>query len=298
MGIDFPNPLGLAAGFDKDAVALRPLAALGFGFIEAGSVTLRAQPGNPRPRMFRLAADRAVINRMGMNGGGLEPFAQRLAALAPRPVPVGANLGLNKDGADPDKDYAVLAARLAKLCDYLVINVSSPNTPGLRDLQAEERLAGILRSVMPVRGTTPVLVKVAPDLSEDGLAAIVEAAVAHSVAGLIVGNTTTSRPPTLRDPQAGQQGGLSGAPLAPLAEQMLRRTHRLAAGRLVLVGCGGIASGEDAYLRIRAGAALIQLYTAFAYAGPALVVRLLQDLAARLRADGFASVADAVGVDA
>ncbi len=302
FGLSFRNPIGLAAGFDKDAVAVLPLMRLGFGFVEAGTVTPRPQPGNPRPRLFRLTEDQAVINRMGFNNGGLEAYRARLAAL-PRPLPavLGANIGVNKEGAVPERDYPALYAALAPLADYVVVNVSSPNTPGLRDLQGEERLAAILEAIAATRAgldrAPPLLVKIAPDLADDALGPLVETCAARGVAGLIVSNTTITRPAALRSRHRGEAGGLSGAPLLARSTEVLRQVHRIARGRLALVGVGGVASGADAYAKIRAGASLVQLYTGFAYAGPALVPRLKTELAALLRRDGFARLADAVGVD-
>ena len=297
LGLRFANPIGLAAGFDKGAVAVRGLSRLGFGFVETGTVTPRAQAGNPAPRVFRLEADQAVINRYGMNNEGLAAYVARLAALPRRRgVPVGANVGINKEGADPDRDYPALVAAVAPHADYVVINVSSPNTPGLRDLQGEVALRRILAAVaagVPVR--PPLLVKVAPDLSEAGLEAVVEAAVAHGVDGLIVANTTIARPSSLVSAAAAQAGGLSGAPLMGPSTAMLARAHRLAAGRLVLIGCGGVSSGRDVLEKLRAGASLVQVYTAFAYAGPALVGRMKRELGVALRREGFATVGEAVG---
>jgi dihydroorotate dehydrogenase len=303
FGLDFQNPIGLAAGFDKDAEAVLPLMRLGFGFVEAGTVTPRPQPGNPRPRLFRLEEDRAVINRFGFNNAGLAEYRARLAAL-PRPLPavLGGNIGVNKEGAEPERDYPHLYTALAPLVDYVTINISSPNTPGLRDLQAEDRLAAILRAVQVARAgvekAPPLLVKIAPDLADDALPAVVETCLAHGVAGLIVSNTTIARPATLRSPLKAEAGGLSGAPLFDRSTEVLRRVHRLAGGRLALIGVGGIASAAEAFAKIRAGASLVQLYTGFAYAGPALVPRLKRELAGLLRGAGYQSVADAVGVDA
>jgi len=297
LGLGFANPIGLAAGFDKNAVALAPLARLGFGFVEAGTVTPRPQPGNPRPRLFRLAEDRAVINRMGFNNAGIDAYVARLAA-TPRVVPIGANIGINKDNADPERDYPALVAAVAPHADYVVINVSSPNTPGLRDLQSEARLRGILQAIAAaVPRHPPLLVKLAPDLAPEGLAAVVETAVDAGVAGLILTNTTISRPPGLRSPQLTQAGGLSGAPLRDLATAMLTRAARAAAGRLVLIGVGGIATGADVLTKLRAGASLVQVYTAFAYDGPALLGRLKQELLAAMTQQGFDTIADAVGAD-
>ena len=299
LGLRAPNPIGLAAGFDKDAKAVAPLARLGFGFVEAGTVTLRPQPGNPTPRLFRLSEDRAVINRMGMNNDGIEAYLARLRALRGVPAVLGANVGINKEGAEPERDYPALVAAVAPHAGYIVINVSSPNTPGLRDLQGEARLAAILDAVAAtVTQRPPLFVKVAPDLTEDALGAIVDVAAARGVDGLIVSNTTIARPDTLRSRHRGEAGGLSGAPLFAPSTALLRAAYRLARGRLALIGCGGVASGRDAYAKIRAGAAMVQVYTAFIYEGPALVRRIKDELAACLKADGFARVADAVGTEA
>ena len=299
LGLTFRNPIGLAAGFDKNAVAVRGLRRLGFGAVETGTVTPLPQPGNPGPRVFRLEADRAVINRYGMNNLGLAAYVARLAALPRGPVPVGANVGINKDGADPERDYPALVAAVAPHADYIVINVSSPNTPGLRDLQGEARLRAILAAVQhAVPQRPPLLVKVAPDLPDGGLEAVVEAAAAHGVDGLVVANTTVARPPGLRSGRAHEAGGLSGRPLMGPSTRMLGRAHHLAAGRLVLVGCGGVATGADALAKIRAGAHLVQLYTAFSYEGPGLIPRLKRELLAAMRAQGFQRVSDAIGAGA
>ena len=300
FGLHFRNPVGLAAGFDKDAAAVLPLLRLGFGFVEAGTVTPLPQPGNPRPRLFRLPEDRAVINRMGFNNGGLDRFRARLAAL-PRPLPgvVGANIGVNKEGAAPERDYPALYAALAPFADYVVLNVSSPNTPGLRDLQGEARLGAILDAVGAARAglerAPPLLVKLAPDLADAALEPLVDACAARGVSGLVLTNTTVGRPEGLRGRHRGEAGGLSGAPLRDCATDVLRRCFGVARGRLALVGAGGVSSGEDALAKIRAGASLAQLYTGFALAGPALVPRIKRELAAALRREGFASVAEAVG---
>ena len=299
MGLHFRNPIGLAAGFDKDAMALRGLRRLGFGLVEAGTVTPRPQPGNPRPRVFRLPEDAAVINRYGFNNRGAAAFVARLAALPRAGVPVGANVGINKDGADPVRDLPAMVAAVGPHADYVVINVSSPNTPGLRDLQGEARLDAILAAVaQAVPHHPPLLVKVAPDLPDGGLEAVVETVVRHGVQGLIVSNTTIARPDTLRSRHAAEAGGLSGAPLRDASTRLVARAYQLAAGRLVIVGCGGIATGADALAKLRAGAHLVQLYTAFSLAGPGLIPRLKRELSAALRQQGFASVQDAIGVDA
>ena len=297
LGRDFPHPIGLAAGLDKDAVAVPSLMRLGFGAIEAGTVTRLPQPGNPRPRLFRLPEDGAVINRMGFNNAGIDAFARRFAAIPPG-VPLGANIGLNRKDADPLRDYPLLAAAVAARADWITINVSSPNTPGLRDLQAPSRLSAILSAIhAAVPGCPPLLVKLAPDLAPADLPDIVETCVAEGASGLIVGNTTTTRPAGLRSRHAAETGGLSGRPLFALSTTLLAQTARLARGRLVLIGVGGIASGEDVLAKLRSGASLVQLYTAFALQGPALLPRLRQELLHALGHHGFTLAADAVGAD-
>jgi dihydroorotate dehydrogenase len=299
LGRQFGNPIGLAAGFDKNAVAVSALMRLGFGFVETGTVTPRPQAGNPRPRLFRLTEDQAVINRMGFNNAGLDAYLTRLARRPRGPVVIGANVGINKEDADPVRDYPALIAAVAPHADYAVINVSSPNTPGLRDLQGDAQLRAILHAVAErVPNRPPVLVKIAPDIADEALATLVETCVAEDVQGLIVSNTTISRPPGLRSPLAREAGGLSGAPLLTLSTAVLARAFLLARGRLVMIGAGGVSTGEQALTKIRAGASLVQLYTAFAYTGPALIPRLKRELAEALRAGGFASVQDAVGKDA
>ncbi|GAB0113619.1 quinone-dependent dihydroorotate dehydrogenase [Acidisoma sp. C75] len=294
-GLAFANPIGLAAGFDKDAVALPALMRLGFGFVEAGTVTPRPQPGNPRPRLFRLAEDEAIINRMGFNNAGIDAFVRRLAAIR-RVVPVGANIGVNKEGAEPERDYPALLRRVALHCDYVTVNVSSPNTPGLRDLQGEARLAAILAAMRAaVPDAPPVFVKLAPDLSVEGLEAVVAVALAAGVAGLILTNTTIARPDSLRSGNAKEAGGLSGQPLFARATAMLARARLAAGGRLALIGVGGVGSGAQALAKIEAGADLVQVYTAFIYGGPARIARIKADLAARLRAEGVTRLADCVG---
>ncbi len=297
LGCDFPHPIGLAAGFDKNAVAVPSLMRLGFGAIEAGTVTRLPQAGNPRPRLFRLPEDEAVINRMGFNNAGIDAFARRFAAI-PRGVPLGANIGLNRHGADALRDYPLLTAAVAARADWVTINVSSPNTPGLRDLQAPSRLAAILSAIhAAVPSCPPLLVKLAPDLAPADLPEIVETCVGEGASGLIVGNTTTARPSGLRSRHAAETGGLSGRPLLAPSTALLAQAARLARGRLALVGVGGIASGEDVLAKLRAGASIVQLYTAFALQGPALLPRLRRELLQALSRHGFARAADAVGAD-
>ena len=289
------NPIGLAAGFDKNAVAVSALGRLGFGFVEAGTVTPRPQAGNPKPRLFRLEEDYAVINRMGFNNGGIEVFLANLKKVDRAGVAVGANVGINKEGANPEVDYPSLVRAVSPHADYVTINISSPNTPGLRDLQGEERLAGILEAISTDK---PLFVKIAPDLSEDGLVAIVSTCIAKNVTGLIVSNTTIARPDSLRGRHKSEVGGLSGAPLFVSSTAMLARAYRLAGRRLMLIGVGGIFEPEDVMAKILAGAGLVQVYTGFAYQGPAMVPRLKTGLANLLRARGFASVTDAIGAGA
>ena len=298
LGQVFANPIGLAAGFDKDAVALKPLARLGFGFVEAGTVTPVAQSGNPRPRLFRLTEDRAVINRMGFNNSGLAAYLENFKLFPRGLVPVGANVGINKTGADPERDYPALIAALAPHADYIVINVSSPNTPGLRDLQGESRLRSILDAVnATVVERPPLLVKLAPDLAPEGLETVVETCVAARVEGLIVSNTTIARPKSLRSLQASQAGGLSGAPLFGPSTDVLRLVARHVRGRMALIGVGGVATGAQALAKLKAGASLVQIYSAFAYEGPALVGNIKRELLAALDAEGFPTAAAAIGAD-
>jgi dihydroorotate dehydrogenase len=294
-GLDFPTPVGLAAGYDKDARVPDAMLGLGFGFVEVGTLTPLPQQGNPRPRLFRLVEDRAVINRMGFNNGGQEAALARLAKRARRGI-VGVNVGANKDAADRIADYAIGVRRMAPVADYLTINISSPNTPGLRALQEAAALDALLAGVIEARGEQgpPVFLKVAPDLDPADIDAIARVVVDRQVDALIVANTTVSRPP-LRSRHAQEQGGLSGAPLKDLALQRLKDFRAATGGQVPLISAGGIASAEDAYARIRAGASLVQLYSALVYEGPGLARRIAKGLVPLLARDGFARVADAVG---
>ncbi len=301
-GLRFASPIGLAAGFDKDGEAIRGLFGLGFGFVEIGSVTPRPQPGNPRPRLFRDPGAGAVINRMGFNNRGhaaMQAAIGRSRRAGPLPGPLGVNLGRNKDQPDAEADYAAGVATFASLADYLVVNVSSPNTPGLRLLQDPAPLKALLAAVTAARGdkSCPILLKIAPDLAEADIEAIVAIAIDAGMDGLIVSNTTIARPPELPEPFSREAGGLSGRPLFTPSTAALRRAAEVARGRIPLIGTGGVASGADAYAKIRAGASLVQLYSALVFEGPGLVTRIARELAALLKADGFASVADAVGAD-
>jgi dihydroorotate dehydrogenase len=301
FGLAFPNPVGLAAGFDKDGEVHRQALGLGFGFVELGSVTPKPQPGNPRPRLFRGTADRAVINRMGFNNRGMAAMAARLQVRDKARGIVGINLGKNKEQADAAADYAAGTTALGPLADYLVINVSSPNTPGLRALQSRDALAALIGAVLEARVQLacrpPLLLKIAPDLTDADRQDIAEVALASGLDGLIVSNTTLARPPGL-DPRFAQEaGGLSGRPLFAPSTEILRDIYRRTGGKLPIVGVGGIASAADAYAKIRAGASLVQVYSALVFEGPGLVRRIKAGLAALLARDGFANIGDAVGAD-
>ncbi len=298
-GLNLSNPVGLAAGFDKDARVADALIDCGFGLIELGGVTPLPQPGNPRPRIFRLSEDRAVINRMGFNNRGLDAFAANLARRRRRGM-VGVNLGANKEAQDRTQDYVTGLTRLWGQADYFAVNVSSPNTPGLRNLQSEAALEDLLGRLQEARSRltgprAPVFLKVAPDIADTEAGRMVDACLSHGIDGIIVSNTTLARPDSLTSRFASETGGLSGAPLMGPSTQVLGWFHQASAGRLALVGVGGIASGADAYAKIRAGASAVQLYSALVFEGPGLVARIKADLAARLKADGFASVSAAVG---
>jgi dihydroorotate dehydrogenase len=297
-GLDFTNPIGLAAGYDKDARVPDAMRRLGYGFVEVGTVTPRPQAGNPKPRVFRLDEDRAIVNRMGFNSGGLDEVVARLSRRARAGI-VGVNLGKNRDSADAVADYANGIRRTAGLADYLVVNISSPNTPGLRDLQARTALDSLLRHLLGVRAKTgrqlPLLLKIAPDLTSAQRCEIAEVALDTGIDGLVVANTTVERPAGLVSQHAAEAGGLSGRPLFAPSTAVLADMYCLTQGRLPLIGVGGIAGAADAYAKIRAGASLIQLYTALVFDGPALVGRIKLALASLLQRDGFASIAEAVG---
>jgi len=295
-GLTFPSPIGLAAGLDKDAVAPDAFLGLGFGFVEVGTVTPLPQAGNPRPRLFRLVEDAAIINRMGFNNRGQAAALARLRARAGRPGIVGVNIGANKDAADRIADYAAGVARMAPVAAYLTVNISSPNTPGLRALQDAGALDALLEAVMAARpaGGPPIFLKVAPDLEPADVDAIARIAIEHGIDALIVSNTTISRPP-LKSAHAGESGGLSGAPLKALALQRLGDFRAASGGRLPLIAAGGIASGADAWARIKAGASLVQLYSALIYEGPALPRRIERELLARMQAEGHETIGSAIG---
>jgi dihydroorotate dehydrogenase len=307
FGLDFPNPVGLAAGFDKDAEVLDAMLALGFGFAEAGTVTPRPQPGNSGKRLFRLDEDEAVINRFGFNSRGLAAFTEHLAARkrAGRKGIVGANVGKNRDSTDAAADYVSGVEAVTPFADYIVVNLSSPNTPGLRALQARAEMEALVGCVLDARSRAapsgsrlpPVLAKVGPDLGEQELRDIAEVVTKTGVDGLIIGNTTVDRPPHLRSADRNAEGGLSGKPLMPKSTACLAAMYQYCGGRTPIVGCGGIASGADAYVKIKAGASLVQLYSAMVFQGPGLVKRIKRELAALLHADGYTSVSEAVGAD-
>lgn len=299
-GLDFANPIGLAAGFDKDARVCNALLGLGFGFVEVGTVTPRPQPGNPKPRVFRLGEDSALINRLGFNNAGLDRLVERLGRRRAGGI-VGVNVGRNRDSADAVADYEIGVRRAASLADYLVVNVSSPNTPGLRDLQARALLEELLRAVLRAREEAgvrpPLLVKIAPDLSKTEREDIAAVALATGVDGIIVSNTTIARPSELRGRHTAEAGGLSGRPLFAASTAVLADMYRLTGGGLPLIGVGGVSGAAEAYAKIRAGASLVQLYTALVFEGPGLLREIKSGLAELLRRDGFAAISDAVGAD-
>ncbi len=311
FGLSFDNPVGLAAGFDKDAEVIPGAQKMGFGFIEAGTVTPAPQPGNDKPRLFRLSRDRAVINRFGFNSKGIDTFARNLErhrnskAGAGSGTVVGANVGANKNSDNRTADYVACIHRLYGLCDYFTVNISSPNTPGLRALQSKAALEDLVGQVLEVRtgkqkngaDRTPILVKIAPDLLESDIVDIADITLSSDIDGLIVSNTTIDRPNSLRSLDKGETGGLSGKPLFGPSTEVLKRLYQATSGAKPIVGVGGISSADEAYTKIRAGASLVQLYSALVYEGPGLVERVKCGLAAALKKDGFTSVADAVGAD-
>ena len=297
-GITLPNPVGLAAGFDKNAEAVAPLARAGFGFLEVGAATPRAQPGNPKPRLFRLSADRAVINRFGFNNDGMEAIATRLGAAYPAAVPIGLNLGANKDSTDRAADFATVLARCGAFVDFATVNVSSPNTERLRELQGRAALQGLLDGVMATRADLarpiPIFLKIAPDLEDDALAEIAEVAQATGIAGIIATNTTLARA-GLASQHRGEAGGLSGAPLFARSTQVLARLYQLTGGTMPLIGVGGVASAEQAWEKLRAGASAVQLYSGLVYGGISLAACIARGLEARARAEGVAKLSEITG---
>jgi dihydroorotate dehydrogenase len=293
-GLEFPSPVGLAAGFDKDAEVPEQMLGMGFGFVEVGTVTPKPQKGNPRPRLFRLVEDRAVINRMGFNNGGQAAAYQRLRHATHLHGVIGVNVGANKDSADRIADYALGVRKMAPVARYLTINISSPNTPGLRGLQEEGELRELLAAVEEVRTDKPIFLKVAPDLERGDHDRIVRAALDHHVDALIVSNTTVSRPP-LKSRHASEAGGLSGEPLKSLASEALRAFRNASGGEIPLIAVGGIANADDAWERIRAGASLVQLYSAMVFEGPDIGRVIAVGLADRLKREGFSNISEAIG---
>ena len=293
-GLEFPSPVGLAAGFDKDAEVPEQMLGMGFGFVEVGTVTPKPQKGNPRPRLFRLVEDRAVINRMGFNNGGQAAAYQRLRHATHLHGVIGVNVGANKDSADRIADYALGVRKMAPVARYLTINISSPNTPGLRGLQEEGELRELLAAVEEVRTDKPIFLKVAPDLERGDHDRIVRAALDHHVDALIVSNTTLSRPP-LKSRHASEAGGLSGEPLKSLASEALRAFRNASGGEIPLIAVGGIANADDAWERIKAGASLVQLYSAMVFEGPDIGRVIAVGLADRLKREGFSNISEVVG---
>ena len=297
-GLEFPTAIGLAAGFDKDAEVPEQMLTLGFGFVEVGTVTPRPQEGNPKPRLFRLSKDRAVINRMGFNNAGQAAAYQRLLQCTHMHGVIGVNIGANKDSPDKIADYVAGVKAMTPVADYLTINISSPNTPGLRQLQGEGALRALLSAIAEARDRKgpPIFLKVAPDLGGGEPDQIVRVALEHRIDAIVVTNTTVSRPP-LRSKHRQEQGGLSGEPLKPLALKALRDFRAASGGEIPLIGVGGIANAEDAWERIRAGASLVQLYTAMVYKGPGIAPCIARGLARKLRQEGMVSIAEAVGTE-
>ena len=297
-GLSLPNPVGLAAGFDKNAEAVTPLARAGFGFLELGAATPRAQPGNPKPRLFRLSEDRAVINRFGFNNDGMDAIATRLGAAYPAAVPIGLNLGANKDSTDRAADFATVLARCGAFVDFATVNVSSPNTERLRELQGRAALKGLLDGVMATRADLarpiPIFLKIAPDLEDDALAEIAEVAQATGIAGVIATNTTLERE-RLASQHRGEAGGLSGAPLFAKSTRVLARLYQLTGGTLPLIGVGGVATADQAWEKLRAGASAVQLYSGLVYGGISLAARIAEGLAARARAEGITNISEITG---
>ncbi len=296
----FPNPIGLAAGFDKNGRALDGLIQLGFGFVEIGGVTPKPQRGNPRPRLFRLPRDRAVINRMGFNNDGLQAMQRHLARRQTTgDLVLGINLAANTDSNDPVADFALLVRTLAPLAGFLTIDISCPNTANGQMFLSPAPLRDLLGRLQDARRapSPPMLAKLAPDIDEDALPPLIATLQAAAIDGIVVANSTTARPDDLRDPNKIERGGLSGRPLFAPSTELLRRVYDLTDGKIPLIGVGGVGSGADAYAKIRAGASLVQIYTALVYAGPSLIPRIKQDLAALLKRDGFASITDAIGAD-
>jgi len=296
-GMELPNPLGLAAGFDKNAEVLHPLAKSGFGFVEVGAITPRAQPGNPKPRLFRLTEDKAAINRFGFNNHGMDAAAAKLAD-RPKTGVIGLNLGANKDSDDRVSDFAKVLAKCGPYLDFATVNVSSPNTEKLRDLQGKAALSGLLAGVMEVREgldrKISVFLKIAPDLSEAENAEISEVAIETGISGIIATNTTLSRD-GLKSPHRDEMGGLSGAPVFEKSTRVLAQLSKLTDGKLPLIGVGGVSNAKEAYTKIKAGASAVQLYTALVYGGMGLVKDIVTGLDTLLEKDGFANVSEAVG---
>lgn len=305
FGLDFPHPVGLAAGFDKNAEAVEGLFSQGFSFVEAGTVTPLAQPGNPRPRIFRLPEDEAVINRLGFNNHGLSVFVDNLRRLNKKHGVVGANIGKNKDSEDAIADYVRGLMAVYPYADYITVNISSPNTPGLRNLQKRDELSALLAALASARAActmahswqVPLLLKVAPDLDKEERRDVAELVLQHGIDGMIISNTTISRPPAVTGEYKSEAGGLSGRPLLSLSTEVLSDFYRLTEGRIPLIGAGGVASADDAYAKIRAGATLVQLYSALVYQGFGLIKRIHHGLGELMLRDGFSHIREAIGAN-
>lgn len=291
FGVKFRNPVGLSAGFDKNAECLSNLSNVGFGFLEVGTVTLRPQAGNPKPRIFRLKGEEAIINRLGFNNRGIDYLVENILSFKKKSVPIGINIGKNKDSLDPVDDYIQLFKRVSDICDYVVLNISSPNTVGLRELQKSDALSNLLAAIQGVNDKkTPLLIKIAPDVTDEQKTDIVEVAIKHQISGMILTNTTISN-------KAQNSGGLSGKPLFSLSTRILGEIYKYSRGKIPLIGCGGISNAQDAYIKIKNGASLIQIYTALIYQGFKLVNEINQELEKMLTSDGFVSIKQAIGSD-
>lgn len=306
LGLTFKNPVGLAAGFDKNADVIDPMLRMGFGFVEAGTVTPKPQQGNPRPRVFRDIPNQAVINRMGFPNKGLEAFHKNIDQIPQsqeeRGGIIGINIGMNKDQDVPEDDYNLLVKELGHYADYLTVNISSPNTPGLRNLQRQDHMLPLLKAILDTRNAhcagTPVLVKLAPDLTEAEQEEIADTVIKSGIDGLILTNTTLARPNHLNKNFSAEKGGLSGSPLTQASTKIIRNFYRLTNGNVPIIGCGGISSAQDAYEKIKAGASLVQIYSALIYHGPALIKRINEELPVLAQKEGFQTIQDTIGKEA
>jgi dihydroorotate dehydrogenase len=304
FGLNFKNPVGLAAGFDKNGSCIKPLIKQGLGFVEVGTATPLPQPGNPKPRLFRLKEDKAIINKMGFNNKGIDRLSRNIFLNQTSGI-VGANIGKNKDSENAINDYLIGLEKIFSVADYITINISSPNTPGLRDLQGKEQLDDLLKNInekreelsVKFRQNTPILLKIAPDMDEKSLGQIIESVFDHNIDGMIISNTTIGQRDNLKSKNADKDGGLSGKPLFQPSTEMLKTAYKISEGKIPLIGVGGISSGEEAYEKIKSGASLVQLYTALIYNGFDLITEINMTLLKLLKRDGLSNISEAVGAD-